>query len=176
MYEHLIFTDDSETVADMLKREWDLGPGKEPSITFDPKQSATSARYASIFIYTLNRSNRISSTDYRTLERTAYLGIRVSAALRENLLEVVQEVYRIIAANRRAGKRRLCGYTFMEVSADRFSNDLLGFYTCTLDIRMVSYNTPLYTAGVGTPMNEAIDTAAHAPPQDSYTEEEFEDI
>lgn len=173
MYEHHIFTDDAEMLADLIRREWALGPGKEPSIAHDPKQVATSARYASIFVYLLNRSNRIASTDYRTLERTAYLGIRVDASIRDNFLEVLQEIYRIIAANRRGGKRRLGGYTFMELTSERFANDLQGFYSCTLDVRVESFNTPIYSAGFDERTNRRIEDAMY---EHSDTDREFGDI
>lgn len=173
MYEHPFATDDAAMIADLLRRDWNLGPGKEPSIGHDPSQQVTSARYAAIYVYLLNRSNRISTTDYRTLERTAYIGIRVSASLRNNFEEVLQEVYRILLANRRGGKRRLGGYTYLEITSDRFSNDLQGFYSCTLDIRLVSYNAPIYSAGFDEPMNSGIEAAMY---EHSDTDKEFGDI
>lgn len=173
MYEHPFATDDAAMLADILRREWALGPGREPSISHDPRQLATSARYASIFVYLLNRSSRISTTDYRTLERTAYLGIRVDASQRENLFDVHQEVYRILLANRRGGKSRLGGYTYMEITSDRFSNDLQGFYSCTTDVRMVSFNTPIYSAGFDGPTNERIEAGMY---EHSDTDREFGDI
>lgn len=151
-----LFMDDAKVLYDLLKREWSLPPGKEPSIAYDVRSQVTSSRYAFIFVYMINRSTRIASVDYNQLERTSYLGIKIDATFRENFLEVVQEVERILMANRRPGKTGLGGYTYLEMTAERFTNDLSGYYSCTLDVRMTSHNTPLRVAGMGSPVNEMV--------------------
>lgn len=173
MFEHPFATDDAAMIADLLRRDWALGPGREPSIAHDPSQLVTSARYAAIYVYLLNRSNRISTVDYRTMERTAYIGIRVDASIRDNFMDVCQEVYRILLANRRGGKCRLGGYTYLEITADRQPNDTQGFYSCTIDIKLTSFNTPIYSAGFDEPMNSEIEAAMY---EHSDTDREFGDI
>ena len=59
-------------------------------------------------------------------------------------------------ANRRAGKKRLGGYSYLEINNERFSNDLVGWFTTTIDIKMVSYNTPLRSAGFGDDINKKV--------------------
>lgn len=151
-----LFTDDAKVLGELLRREWSLPPGKEPSIAYDVRSSVTSSRYASVFIYMVNRSTRIASVDYNQLERVSHLAIKVNATYRENFLEVVQEIERIIMSCRRAGKTNLGGYTYVEMTSERFSNDLSGYYSCTIEVCMTSHNTPLHTAGMASPVNEAV--------------------
>lgn len=173
--ETFLFTDDAELLADLIRNEWSLEPGKEPSIAYDVRAQIMSSRYASVFVYMISRSSDIATVDYRTLHRISYLGIKITAPFRNNLIEVCQEVERILMAHRRAGKRRLGGYTYLEMTSERFVNDLSGFYSCTIDVRMTSYHTPLHSAGMGSPVNEMVDERMHHP-DDSISGKEFMDL
>jgi hypothetical protein len=69
----------------------------------------------------------------------------------------MQEIYRIAMANRRLGQKRLGGFTYFEVINDRVQNDLSGWYTATMDIKLTSYNYPIKSAGFGERVNKALD-------------------
>lgn len=155
--ENDFFSDDVRMIADLLKDSWSLEPGKEPSIGYTPESYITSARYGSIYVYMLNRSNQITTTDYRTLQRVAHIGIKVTARHRVPYFEMCQEVYRIILANRRCGVHRLNGYSFMEIQNERQSNDLTGWYTCTFDIKLTGFAKPIHSAGFGDDVNRMVD-------------------
>ena len=152
-----LFTDDAMTIGNMIADQWSLGPGREPSLSYKPESYRMNARYGAIYIYQISRNSQISTCDYRTLHVTSHIGIKISSATRENHFEICEEVKRILMANRRAGKKRLGGYTFLEMGSERFSNDLIGWYTTTIDIRLTSYNTPLRTAGFGDSINKRIE-------------------
>ncbi len=155
--EHKFFTDDAEMIANLIRSEWILGPEKEPSIGYTPEAYITNARYGSIYVYVLNRANQITSTDYRTLQRVAHVGIKVTCRHRKPYFEMCEEIYRIILANRRLGIHALNGYSFMEIVNERSSNDLVGWYTTTFDIKLTGYASPIRSAGFGDKTNRKIE-------------------
>lgn len=106
-------------------------------------------RNGGIFVYQTNRTNRISSVDYRTFERQAYVSLRVTNKDRDQHFQHCEEVYRILMANRRAGPCRLNGYEFLEVVDDLSMNDLSGMYATTIDCRLTGYAHPIRSAGFG---------------------------
>lgn len=144
-----MYTDDTALIAGLLKDNWSLGPGREPAIAYKPESYLVNSRYGNIYVYLTSRSSRISSTDYRTLQRNAHVGIRVSSRFRENHFDICEEVYRILLGARRAGKDVLYPYTFLEIPAEHHSNDMTGWYMTTIDVKLVSYNTPLHRGGFG---------------------------
>lgn len=156
-----LFTDDAGVIGELLKENWSLGPGKEPAISYKPESYMMNARYGAIYIYTISRNTQVSSTDYRTLQITSHVGIKISNSIRENHFEMCEEIKRILMANRRTGKKNLGGYTFLELGSERFSNDLVGWYTTTMDISLKSYNTPLRSAGFGDRINSRIECASN---------------
>ena len=151
-----LFIDDAQIIGEMLKRDWSLGPGKEPTIAYKPESYMMNARYGAIYIYQISRNTQITSSDYRTVQLTSHVGLKISCNFRENHFEICEEIKRILVANRRAGKKRLGGYTYLEINNERFSNDLVGWYTTTIDIKMVSFNTPLRSAGFGDDINRKV--------------------
>ena len=151
-----MYEDDAKLIADMLKDQWSLDIGQELVVAYEPSGYMIDSRVGSIYVYLLNRSNRIASADYRTLERHTRVSIRVSNQFRNNHFLWCDEVYRILMANRRAGKGPLGGNTYLEVLSDRTQNDLSGWHTTTIDIDLVSFNTPLRTAGFGDRINRKV--------------------
>lgn len=151
-----LFLDDSRIIGEMLKDDWSLGPGKEPTIAYKPESYMMNARYGAIYIYMISRSTQPTSADYRTVQLTSHVGIKISSNFRENHFEICEEIKRILMANRRAGKKRLGGYTYLKLENERFSNDLVGWFTTTMDISMISYNTPLRSAGFGDDINRKV--------------------
>lgn len=152
--EVLLFTDEPKMIADMLRDNWSLGPDDTPTIAYVPEEYMTSARVAFIYVYQISRYNSVSSTDYRTLQRTSFIAIRLNTRFRHKMFEYMQEIYRIIMNHRRVGQEKLGGFTFMEIINDRIQNDLSGWYTATMDVKLVSYNYPVNSAGFG--KNESV--------------------
>lgn len=144
-----LFTDEPKMIADLLRDNWSLGPDDTPTISHIPEEYMTSARVAFIYVYQISRYNSVSSTDYNTIQRTSFLAIRLNTRFRHKLFEYMDEVYRIAMANRRLGQNRLKGFTFFEVINDRVQNDLTGWYSATMDLKLTSYNYPLKSDGFG---------------------------
>lgn len=158
MRETWLYSDDVRLITNLIKDQWSIGYDNPLNIDYEPEQFWVQGRIGNVFVYHISRDNRISTVDYRTLQRTSRIGIRVANRFRKNHFQWCDEVYRILMANRRLGKGRgnLCTYTYLEVTGDRSFNDLSGWYVTTFDVNLISYNTPLMTAGMGDEINKAV--------------------
>lgn len=146
------FTDDVKFIADLLKENWGTFHKwnlERPPIIYEPEQWMTNAANAAVFVYQVSRYNSVSTTDYSTIQRTSFVAVRTSARHRKVFRKMVDEVYQIIYAHRRVGQNKLNGYTFMEIINDRDTNDYLGWYGNTLDIKLTTYNYPVASDGYG---------------------------
>lgn len=154
--ESILFGDDPGMIVELLKDQWSLGPDDTPTITHIPEEYTTSARVALIYVYQVSRYNSVSSTDYNTIQRTSFLAIRTSTRFRPKFFQYMDEIYRILYANRRLGQKKLGGYTFLEVINDRIAQDVMGWYTNTMDVKLTSYVYPLRSAGFGDKINREL--------------------
>lgn len=159
--ETILFGDDPRMICELLKREWSLDEDNRPTFTYLPEEWMTSARVAFVYVYQISRYNSVSTVDYSTLQRTSFIAVRLDAKLRPKFFEYMQEIYRILMANRRVGAANLGGYTYFEIINDRVSNDLTGWYTCTLDVKLTSYAIPIRSAGFGDIINKQIEDNNH---------------
>lgn len=152
-----LYSDDVRLVFDIIKEGWSIGLEEPLNIEFKPEEFMVNARIGNIYIYHSSRGNDINTVDYRTLKRESRLAVRVANRFREAHFKWCDEVYRILMANRRLGKPGLRGYTYLEVVDDRTFNDASGWYVTTFNVKLVSYNTPIRSAGFGDEINKAID-------------------
>ena len=151
------YTDDPKLITEMLKREWSLDTMNMPlSIAYEPEQFMTNSRVGHIYVYEVSHSAQPSTTDYRTLERESHLNIRVANRFRDVHYVWVNEVYRILMANRRAGARMLNGYTRIEVLNDRPYNDASGWYVTVIDVKLITPHMPIMSPGFGDIINREI--------------------
>lgn len=153
--EHQYFNDDVKFIAELLQDNWDTfseSSQEKPVISYDPNQWQTSARSGGfIYVYQISRYNSVATMDYRTLQRTVFLALRLTAPHRDMLYRLVDEVYKIIMAFRRTGQAKLFGYTYMEIINDRIDNGMTGWYTDTMDLKLTCYNYPIDSDGFGIP-------------------------
>lgn len=155
--ENKFFTDDASLIANMIKSQWSLGPEYMPNVTYIPEEMAVSARLGYIYVYRITRPNRITTVDYRTLGRESYVSVKLSTRLRKDMFAFGEELFRIFMANRRLGQDRMEGYTYLEVQSDKETRDLSGWYTVTIDLKLVTYNKAIRSAGFGDTINRQID-------------------
>ena len=148
----VIYTDDAREMGELIKSEWSLGFGNEAPIVYDTEALMVDSRVGNIYIYTSSRDYSISSVDYQTINRIAHVGIRVSNRFRDANLLWSNEVYRILMENRRAGARKLWGYTYFDVQSDRMSNDANGWYVRTFDVKLTGNYTPIGPSGFNSPL------------------------
>ena len=147
------FPDDVAMVTKILQDEWSLGLTQRPVISYDQQALYSNARQAYIFVYHVSGYNSISSTDYRSTQATTFLGIKVSCPFRKQLYTTIREVYRILLANRRAGPKHLNGYTYFEIISHHLDEGELGWYSGTIDVKLMSYCRPIYSPGFGKDIN-----------------------
>ena len=147
--EYQYFNDDPRFLAEMLDKHWDTYPLEKPVIAYKPETWMTSARNAFIYVYQISRYNSVSTADYRTLQRTSFLAVRLSCPNRESFFAYMDNIYKIVLAHRRIGQKNLHGYTYLEIINDRVVNDLSGWYTGTMDVKLTSYNYPVESSGFG---------------------------
>lgn len=148
--------DYAKLLADLIWNEWSLGPENIPTVTYEVESEMVSARLGNIHVYQMTGSSAQASIDYRNVNLTAYVGIKVSTRFRETYYEWVNEVYRILYAYRRAGPRKLKGMMFLDIINLKPQNDLSGWYAGTFDVRLVSHSRPIISAGFGTDLNKQI--------------------
>ena len=154
------YTDDAKMIAEMLKKDWSLGPEMTPNVIYDPRSFFQANRVGGIYVYRISGSNRITATDYHSVWRDVNLSIRISNPMRENHFAWVDEVYRILLANRRHHPV-LNDFLFLEVTGENESNDLTSYYVTTVNIKLTRYNKPIRSAGFGDRINKAIDDLAN---------------
>ena len=154
--EVIMASDDVGCITKILKDDWSLGPYDTPVIDFVPEATMAMAIPAYIYVYQVSRYNSISSTDYRTLQRNSFIGIRISTRSRDVLYRYMDEVYRIMMANRRAGPQFLNHYSYLEVINDHIDNSSVGWYSATIDVKMIAYCFRVKSPGFGRAINESI--------------------
>lgn len=154
------FTNDAKLFADILKEGWSLDPEHTPVISEKRESMMVDARYGYVNVYKVSNYTSISSTDYRTLQRTSYLDITVSVRSRDLLDLYMEEIYRILMSVRRMGPRYLNGYTWLEVSNDRIDNEANGWYSGLISMKLMSYCYPVRSPGFGEEINRMLLTKA----------------
>lgn len=148
--------DYAKLVADLIHDEWSLGPSNTPTITHEVESEMINARLGSIFVYGMTGSPSQASIDYRNVDFTQYVGVKLMTRFRDTYYEWANEIYRIIYSFRRAGPRKLKGMMFMDIINLKPQNDLSGWYAGTFDVRLVSHSRPIVSAGFGTDLNKQI--------------------
>ena len=148
--ESSLFLDDVGFILDLLMDNWSV-MDKVPTFAreTDVESFMMDARLGSVFVYSTGRTNKISTVDYRTLERVSSIVVRVTTRFWDVMQIWGQEVYRILYSHRRMGYDRTNGYGYFEVLSDNLDRDLSGWYVTTYRIRMTAYATPLKTDGFG---------------------------
>lgn len=149
--ETVLFKDDVQFIAKLLKDQWSLGPGHEAPIEFLPESFMMNGRQGSIYVYQIARTNRITTSDYRTYERRSEITIRVSNRFRDEHFRWAQEVYRILMEWRRAGIYKLNGYSRIEVTSDHTDRDLSGYYASSISLSLINHAVPIESVGMGVP-------------------------
>lgn len=154
--ETTFFTDDAAMIMHILKRDWSLPPDQTPVMTFMRESMMADARMGYVDVYKVSNYTSTSSTDYRTLQRTAYLDITVTVRSRPLLFTYMEEIYRILYANRRVGPKQLNGYTWLEITNDRVDNESNGWYSGMISLKLMSYCYPICSPGFGDRVNTAL--------------------
>ena len=107
------------------------------------------ARVGMIWIYRSSRQNdNISSTSYQSVNRTARVSVKVSSPNRDIFFQWSEEVIRCLMAVRRSGHQGLGGYNYLEVNSDNEVQNEFGFWSGTIEVKLVRYCKPIDSSGM----------------------------
>lgn len=143
------FTDDAKLISDLISEKWSLGQGENPVVVYKPESYFVQSRTGSIFVYPVSYPNSIASTDYRSIQRIGYVSIKMSTRDRKRMFAWGEELYRILQENRRSPILQRNGYTFLEITSDKPTPDLSGWYSWTFDLKLTGYHRPIESDGFG---------------------------
>jgi len=156
--EYLFFTDDAAVIAKLLRDEWSLGPENTPNIMYVPETYVVNSRVGSIYVYVAGAPRmKISTTDYRTLDKSVKVNIKLDTRFRETHFKWGQEIMRIILANRRLGRRGQVGANYLELTNYRPLPNESGWYTTVFEVVLTYHNMAIRSAGFGDKINRQIE-------------------
>ena len=160
--ENVFFTDDAAVIAKMLANEWSLGPENTPNIMYIPETYIVNSRVGSIYVYVAGTPKpRISTTDYRTLDKSVRVNIKLDTRRRDTHFLWGEEIVRIILANRRKGRRNQVGASYLELGSVRPLPNESGWYTTIIEVTLVYHNMAIRSAGFGDKINRQIEDNNH---------------
>ena len=144
-----MMSDIPKIISDIIKGQWSLDIGDEPVVAYRRDAYMMNSRVGAIYVYMISGTQNISTIDYRTTQRVANVSIRLSNPDRDRHLRWMEEIERILMTNRRAGPRVLGGYEFLEITSISPANDLSGYYTTTIDVKLTGFAFRIHSAGFG---------------------------
>ena len=71
-----------QIIADLIKSQWSLELGDEPSVAYRRDAYMMNSRVGAIYVYMIAGTQNISTIDYRTTQRVANLSIRLAFRVR----------------------------------------------------------------------------------------------
>jgi len=143
--------DDAKLICDLLSREWPDTPGQpRPTFVYEREAYMMDSRFGTIFVYLVSSQKTISDTDYRTVDRSPRLGIKLSCRSRDLMFAWSRIIESILLAHRRS-MRRISPYTFLELTSERPDNNADGWYSYNFDIKLTGYHIPIHGSGYKPP-------------------------
>ena len=147
--ENLFYTDDVGFVANLIDANWSLED--RPKIYFKQDRMAReNYPYGSIYVYTLGKSPSKVGINYDAMKMSHRICIDVqNPENRERHYNWLQELYRIFFKYRRAGRKKLQGYDYIELPNEVFKHGYVNFYHSTFEINLVTEARPIFQSGFG---------------------------
>lgn len=139
------YPDDIKFMADLIRDNWQLeGPAdidSQPMIFYDSSNTATreSTLGGSIYIYNVSMQYpMIMGMDYDAVKQTKSISIDIqNPQYRERNLMWTREIIRILHHFRRAGRNRLNGWDYLEISnVNNFDKNYVNFFQTTIDVKL----------------------------------------
>lgn len=147
----LYFSDDARMICEMLEKDWPDTPGEpHPAFIYDRERFIADSRFGSVFVYLVSSPVTIADTDYRTVDKTPRLALKLSCRSRDLCMKWVRILDSILMSRRRS-MRRFGPYTFLEVSNIRPDNSADGWYSFTFDIKLTGFHIPVRGSGLYKP-------------------------
>lgn len=147
--ENLFYSDDVGMVANMIDRNWSLS--EKPKIYYKQDRIARENHpYGSIYVYSLGKSPSKVGINYDGMRMSHRICIDVqNPENRERHYDWIQELFRIFLKYRRAGRRQLNGWDYIEISNDVFKHGYVNFYHSTFEINLMTEVRPILQSGFG---------------------------
>lgn len=143
--------DDARLICDMLDREWPATPGEpRPTFMYEREQLMMDSRYGSIFVYLVSSQKSVADTDFRTVDRTPRLAVKLACRSRDLMFRWARITESILQSHRRA-MHAISPYTYLEVTNERPDNSADGWYTYTYDIKLTGFHIPIRGSGLYKP-------------------------
>lgn len=148
--EDAFFTDDVATICSILEENWDI-PLPKPNFYREQDTMVRNNNPGSIYIYSLGRNNQRYGINYDSVKRTHRISIDVqNPENRQRHYDWMNEIYRILMKYRRAGKCRLQGWDYIEISNDTFRQGYTRFYHDVMEINLIREVRLISSGGYGT--------------------------
>ena len=143
------YTDDVSMICSILEENWSL-PMPRPNFYREQDTMVRNNNPGSIYIYSLGRNNQRYGTNYDAVKRTHRICIDVqNPENRQRHYDWLNEIYRILWMFRRAGKNKLKGWDYLEISNDNFKQGYVRFYHDAMEINLVREVKTIHSNGFG---------------------------
>lgn len=147
-----LFTDDSRTVCDLLRDNWNLGMMENPNWYQDQRAMTRNNRPGSIYVYMMGPTLVKSGIDYSMARHTSRLSIDIQVPQsRERIFKWVNEVLRILYDYRRGGKCKLNGWDYIDITSISPKTGYTSFYHVIIDIALICEVRQLNPSGFNNP-------------------------
>ena len=139
------YPDDVKFFANLIKDNWELeGPAdidSHPLIYYDSGKTSTRENTlgGSIYVYMASMSfPSIMGIDYDAQKRVKTISFDIqNPQYRERNLMWVREIERILRHFRRAGRTKLNGWDYLEISMiNNRDQNYVGYYQSTIDVKL----------------------------------------
>lgn len=139
------YPDDIKFFARLIKENWELeGPAEidsDPLIYYDSGLTSTRENTlgGSIYIYDVSFNYpQIMTIGYEAVKQTKAISIDIqNPQYRERNLMWTREIIRILHHFRRAGRERLNGWDYLEISnVNNRDKNFVGFYHTVIDVKL----------------------------------------
>lgn len=139
------FPDDIKFFANLIKDNWELeGPAdidSHPYIYYDSGMTSTRENTlgGSIYIYNVSQSfPQIMGIDYDAVKQTKSIAFDIqNPQYRERNLMWVREIIRILHHYRRAGRKKLNGWDYMEIqNVNSRDQNYVNYYQTVIDVKL----------------------------------------
>lgn len=140
--------DDAKMLCDMLAEDWPATPGEpRPTFVYEREKLMMDSRYGNVFVYLVSSPKNIADTDFRTVDRTPRLAIKLACRSRDLMFRWARIIESILQSHRRA-MRAVGPYTYLEVINERPDNNADGWYAYTYDVKLTGFHIPIRGNGL----------------------------
>lgn len=140
--------DDAAMLCRMLESEWPDTPGEpHPVFVYDREKLMMDSRYGTVFVYLVSSPKTVADTDFRTVDRTPRLAIKLACRSRDLMFRWARVIESIMQSFRRS-MRTWGPYSYLEVINERPDNSADGWYAYTYDVKLTGFHIPLVGSGL----------------------------